>query len=239
MDKEDNDVKYIFIHIGKCSGSLVLINLIKNKINHIHIHHANKEKNTTPLDIELLKNKYPDSQLICVLRHPVDRWISAFNFKRNRCLSNSGHCKYWKEEKSGFTKYKTANQLAEEIYDEDGNINEHAYNFALNGSDHMKFGIYHYLQNIKENDNIIILKHENIKIDYEKYIYNNMHIPTEQCQPNPKRFDKISQKAYENLKKILEKDFETIDKLASYRFIDEKYKNLCHEIPISTTITND
>lgn len=150
-----------------------------------------------------MKNKYPDSQLICTLRHPVDRWISAFNFKRNRCLLNSIYCRYWKGEKSGFTKYKTANQLAEELYDEDGNINEHVYNFALNGCDHMKFGIYHYLKNIKENHNIIILKHENIKIDYEKYICNNMDIPTKQCQPNPKRFDKISQKAYENLKKFL------------------------------------
>ena len=58
----------VVIHIGKCGGSTVLSELISNNIEHTNIH--------------IQEAIYqPNKKYVIVLRNPVKRFISAFNWR--------------------------------------------------------------------------------------------------------------------------------------------------------------
>ena len=232
------DKNIVLMHVGKCSGTFLIHNIYKiiPKNNFIHIHHANQPINTLSPNPELLIKNRGVVKFICTFRHPIDRWVSAFNFKCNKFLTKNTPRGQWKNEKEGFQKYKTANNLAEQLYDDDGNPDENAHDFAINGCDHFKFNLNHYLCNFNKNHNVEVIRHEHINDDFLK-IFNVETIKIEgQLQPNPKKNDEITLKAYNNLKRFLKQEYDLINNFASYGFISEEYKQFCCGIPKSTKI---
>lgn len=226
----------ILIHVGKCSGTYLKMNLEKNNIVHHTVHHANMPYDIASPEPNLLTEQYGTDKFVCTFRHPIDRWISSFNFKYNLTVMKNKLFENWNEEKKGFMKYKTANNLAEQLYDKNGKPNTDAHNFASYGSDHLRFNLHHYLCNFNVNDNVKILRHEHIDDDF----YNTFNIKitkmSEYFQPNPKNKDKITMKAYNNLKRFLKEEYELINKFASFGFISEEYRQFCHGLPKFTKI---
>ena len=227
-------MKNIIIHIGKCSGTLLQYNLDLSKIDYTSIHHAN-QINPEPIIPEKLINGEDNYQLIFCIRHPIDRFISAFNFKFTlTVIKKVPH--YFKGELEGFRYFKTVQNLLEKLYNDDGSVNIKAIDFCSK-CDHISYGLHHYLKNFNNNYNIRIIRHENSQEDYKKIFNKEMFIPDNNLRPNFKSKIKsdikldstieITKKAYNNLKRFLKKDMEIITRLEEYNLITPEYKDFC------------
>jgi hypothetical protein len=97
----------------------------------------------------------------------------------------------------------------------------------------------HYLKYLDRHHKMCIIRHEYIKTDFESRFEKPFCYPDKQLQYNEKRYDTISLQAYCNLKRFLKEEFDLIDKLYAYGWIDKQYQELCHGNPISTAISPD
>ena len=237
-EEQNSSMKVILIHIGKCSGSLIQYNLKRDYITYATVHHSGNRPPAPSPNPDSLLQKYPGYQFICGVRHPIDRWVSAFNFCYTRAVIQKT-CDCRKDEIEGFRRYKTAQNMAENLYDSEGKPNARAQAFARAKSDHMPFGMNHYLKHFNRHHKMCIIRHEHIKTDFESRFEKPFRYPDKQLQYNEKRYDTISLQAYHNLKRFLKEEFDTIDRLYSYGWIDKEYRELCHGYPISTAIGPD
>lgn len=226
----------ILIHVGKCSGTFLELNLQKININYQVVHHANEPYDTQSPQPNLLAEQYNTTKFICTFRHPIDRWVSTFNFKYDLAVTKNRKEQQWDGERKGLLKYYTANNLAEQLYDNNGNPNADVHNFAANGCDHFKFNLNHYLCNFDENHDIKVIRHEHVDDDFLKTFNVEITKINKKLRPNPKSKDKISMIAYNNLKRFLKEEYDLIDNFASFGFISEEYRQFCHGLPKSTTI---
>jgi len=204
MIKNTENIK--LIHIGKCGGSTVSTILKNNNINFqlTHIEKANFDMN----------EKY-----VIVIRNPIKRFISSFNWRHKLVVQDKTQENRFKGEKEILQYYKTANHLAENIFDFD--INKTYIH-------HIKEDIHFYLGNFLtkcKKENILgIITTENMNHDIKHLfgIDNTLYI-----NKNSKNNTILSQLGYDNLTKYLEKDFECIHKLYSLGCLSkEQYDNL-------------
>lgn len=196
--------KQIFIHIGKCGGSTVRTSIS----NYVEIH-LNKVKFSE-------KHNY-----IIVLRNPIDRFKSAFYYRKLR-HKKSHTKKYLKNETKIFSKVKNVYDFTENLFNY--NIDE------VNGIAHIGENISYYLEPIIEHLNKDNVKHiftshfldedlKNVNPNYKpkKLKDNSENKPT-------KKFSDLSLK---NLNIFLEKDFEMIEKLNDKGLLtNQQYKIL-------------
>ncbi|MAP67653.1 MAG: hypothetical protein CMF80_08155 [Candidatus Marinimicrobia bacterium] len=239
-------MNYIIIHVGKCSGTVLNISLKYHKISFKVIHHAN-ERNPVPIIPNNLTNGKGDYQFIFCIRHPIDRFISAFNFKYTRLIIR-GKRDHFKGEIEGFKYFETIQKLAENLYNNDGSENLKAINFCSN-CDHIKYGLHHYLNNFNETYNIRVIRHEYLKEDYKNIFNKDIHLPEKNAQPNfisdiNSSFQKytkieITKKMYNNLKRFLKKDMDIIERLEKYNLITKEYKEFClNKLPNNIILTD-
>ena len=227
-------MKNIIIHVGKCSGTALIVSLNHQKINFEYIHHADNPNPQEIIPLNLIKD-LDNYQFIFCIRHPIDRFISAFNFKYT-CGIIRNERNHFQGEIEGFKFFKSIQNLAENLYLEDGKENSKAFNFC-NNCDHMKYGLHHYLKNFNDINNIKICRHEYLKEDYKNIFKQEIFLKEESYQPNfiskfnssYQKFTKveITQKMYANLKNFLKKDLEIIEKLAKDNLITEEYRDYC------------
>lgn len=91
--------EFIFVHAGKCGGSTIEALLKTNNIKHESIHCGTCNFN---------KNK----KYLILLRNPVERFISAFYWRKYLVEE----LKPDPEQKKFFQKYKSINDLCKELY---------------------------------------------------------------------------------------------------------------------------
>ena len=239
-------MNYIIIHVGKCSGTALTYSLTYHKISFISIHHANN-RNPEPIIPKNLINGKCDYQFIFTIRHPIDRLISAFNFKYTRGIIRRGN-DHFEGEIEGFKYFKTIQNLAENLYNKDGSENLEAINFCFN-CDHINYGLHHYLNNFNETYNIRVIRHEYLKEDYKNIFNKNIILPEENTQPNfisninskYRNYTKIeiTKKMYNNLKRFLKKDMDIIERLEKYNLITKEYKEFClNKLPNNIILTD-
>lgn len=235
-------MQFIIIHVGKCSGTALKKSLITHNIKARYIHHANEINPKPIIPSDLIKENNTDKFIFCI-RHPIDRFISAFNFKYTHGILKKMK-DHFEGEIEGFNYFKTVNNLAENLYDENGNENEYAFKFCSK-CDHIIYGLYHYLHNFDNTHNIKIIRHEHLYNDYKNIFKKDISLPNKNLQPNYiSKFSsvsktEISKKAYSNLKRFLKKDMDIIEKLAKYGCISEEYKDFClNQIPNNIIVTN-
>ena len=227
-------MKYIIIHVGKCSGTALKHSLKYHRINYYDIHHSSNV-NPKPIIPNNLISGVDNYQFLFCIRHPIDRLISAFNFKYTRVIIRKGK-DYFNGEVEGFKYFKTIQNLAENLYNDDGSENLIAMKFCSN-CDHIKYGLHHYLNNFNENYNIKIIRHEYLKEDYKNIFNKHMYLEDKSLQPNfisnvQSDYQKqtkieITKKMYNNLKRFLKKDLEMIERLEMYNLITKEYKEFC------------
>ena len=185
---------YVLIHIGKCSGTLLYNFLNKNDFKPKIIHHANYYKSYENNYLEIDFEEFKDKNIIVCMRHPISRLISAFNFKytcrilqnrRSLPIYSNGNQKNVDDEIKGFEYFENIQKLGETLYDESGIMNEKARKFCLS-CDHIDYGFHHYLKNMTNYNNIIVLRHEYLKDDCENNFGLVPDFPKNNLQPNYK-----------------------------------------------------
>ena len=194
------------VHIGKCGGESIkaILKKLNIKFESIHIKKCIFNSN----------KKY-----LIMLRNPINRFISAFYWRYKLVINDKLQSDRFKGEKETLEYYKSANNLAENIF-----------NFDINKSyiHHIKEDIYFYIGDflkICKKENIIgIITTETINND----ILNLYHIDNTIHKNKSYSYDKnLSTIGYNNLKKYLSKDYECISKLYDMGLLSqEKYNFL-------------
>jgi hypothetical protein len=199
---------YELIHIGKCGGSSVL-KLLRNlnyNINHIHV-------SKPEFDIN---KKY-----IITIRNPVDRFISAFNWRYHKVITTKEQKNRYKGEKKLLEYYGNVNALAEDLYKPNGKLNiklsskryyiHHLY-------EDINFYLGSFLNNCKKNNIRAVLLTETLDDDLKK----KFGIPKKNVPHKLKNkiYSKyLSDLGLSNLKRWLRKDYKCINRLFKKKII--------------------
>jgi hypothetical protein len=214
-----NDYIHI-IHIGKCAGGSVRKELKKHNIKYKETH--------------IDKHNFdPNEQYIILLRNPIQRIISAFNF-RKYVIEDKGWIKgkydapNWMNEleKSMLFRYKSINQLAEDIYDDNNNLKLDLRNWD-NYLRHVRENIHWHLieqGNFLKKMNINNIKGVIVTETYNEDMKNIFNIDsTIHSKKIKNKYDRhLSKKGYKNLKTWLKKDYECINILYNKNLISKK-----------------
>ena len=203
-----NTNNLVIIHIGKCGGSTLLKELDLNKIKYELVHVA--------------KVKYdPNKKYLIIIRNPIQRFISAFNWRYYLvCDSKIQENKYMNE-KNILNKYNNIDKLCHEL-----RVNKNIFNGSRNSYNyihHLKEDINFYLEyfiDICPKDNLLgVICTETLKVDL-KNIFNidlNVH-----DKNNDKYKKNINNMNYKILKDYLHKDYLIIDKMYNKGWINDK-----------------
>ncbi len=205
-----------FIHIGKCGGTTLLKEFKKNKISFRHIHINKFQYN-------------PKSSYLIVIRNPIKRFVSAFYWRYYKVVDSKEQEFSFKGEKGLLLKYKTINNYAENIYNEEGKLNNDFIlprKYIRHIVEDIHFYLGDFLNKVNPKNIKAVLLTENLKNDVYKYFH--FECSSNENDMNSKNYDKfLSEKAYNNLKKFLAKDYKCIDKLYKLKLInDDQYKIL-------------
>ena len=252
----------IIIHVGKCGGSSV--------------------KSVLPDTYKTLHATRPalgqNGKYVVVIRNPIDRFVSAFYHMYSAysvCDTvNQEALNHIEKNTQRFNLYKTANGLAEAIYDEEGKLNIDAHHL-ITRDDLPSVGIYikadsgttktliktHTIMDLVNDEGIETNQHMdnhlgmNIAWYIEDLIKNQPesivgvirceHIHGDvlsvlgfECKERRNSHtlhdnwgkpydDTLSDKAVNNLKRYLKKDYECLLTLKDLGLIDEEYYNFC------------
>jgi len=207
------------VHIGKCGGGSLTIELNKKNIKFALVH-CNKPK---------IKK---DFKYIILIRDPINRFISAFNWKMFRCLTEEGKnyqgmndaSKKNIKEVEGYKYWKNINNFAENLYDEKGNVNDAAIELIKN-SNHLKFDINFYMEEILpicDKNLCDVIRYEHYKDDINKVF--NIESITATSHVYDKRYSThVSDRGKKNLRHFLEKDYNCFHKLREKNIINDEY----------------
>ena len=196
------------IHIGKCGGSTVNHILKKNNIKHQTIHVSKPIFD-------------PNCKYLIVIRNPIDRFISAFNWRYKLVVLDKTQQKRFKFEKDTLQKYGCINNLAENI---------DSFDIDKSYIHHIKEDIHFYLNDFLgkcKKENIIgVITLEDLNNDI-KQICNISNDTVIHINNNKSKLDKcISDLGYDLLKKYLFKDYECINKLFIMGCLSDKQHNI-------------
>jgi len=178
------------IHVGKCGGSTVEQFLKKNNINFdvIHVQEA----------------KFIGGRYVLVLRNPIERFISAFNWRYRLVVEEKTQSDRFPGEKEVLESYGSVQNLCENI---------HSFDINRTYVHHLKEDINFYLGDFLRHctaDNILgVITTENLNADLFHLfgIRNSIHLK------HNKRDTILSNVQRDNLRAYLAKDYACIDKL--------------------------
>ncbi len=192
---------FVFVHLGKTGGTSVVNMLRKHQFNFdvIHVH----------------KIKYdPLKKYVLLLRDPIERFISAFNW-RYFLLVDDIQKKNWntstkpssKNELELLKKYNTPNALAEDINN---------FNYEKDYIHHINENLEFYFQNFPlPNKNIIgILNTKSLQEDFQHLFGINELLTREKQNSHYSTF--LSEQAKANLLKFLEKEYQIYANITSF-----------------------
>ena len=198
------------IHIGKCGGGSLKQELKKK----------NKDFKGCHCKKPIIKEKF---KYIILIRDPINRFISAFNWKMFKCTTKEVN-KNNINEIEGYKYWNDINNFAENLYDKNGNINDMALKLIEN-SNHLHFDINYYLEEILpfcNRNNCDIIRYEYYHNDISKVF--NIESISSKSHVYTKPYNKyISDKGIENLRKFLEKDYNCFHKLRKKNIINNEY----------------
>ena len=217
----DTEKELIYVHIGKCGGGTLRKALKKspiirkkfNKFTDIHIRKPPIKK----------KAKY-----IILLRNPLERSISAFNYQIKLMKLGSDDYRF-KHEHKILNKYKNLNNLAKKIIIKK-KLNLKCLN-EFNSLHHIRYNLDYYLndllKNIKSEQIFAVFSTENLddEIKQKLKIINKSY--TRKNNIKIKSQKKLSNISKINLRRVLKNEYKMIDKLSKlYDFKKPTYLEL-------------
>lgn len=200
------------VHIGKCGGGTVALaikqsTLISERFESIEITHINKVKYS--------ENK---SYLI-VIRNPIDRAISAFNWRYHLVVETEKQRDRFKGEWEILKKYSTLNSISEKIYDLDSGLLDRKVSREFKIIHHLRENISFYLSTmlryLRPGQVYGIIKQHSLATDCRLLLGTNIDIQHDKnhgstVDPLKKELSKLARL---NLRRFLHKDFVCILKL--------------------------
>jgi len=206
-----NNIDYVLIHIGKCGGNTIhrILKNLKYKI---------KKKNIQPVNFN------PNRKYIILIRNPISRFISAFNWRMYNVCDTKTQEHRFKGEANLLKKFKTVNTLAESLYESDGTlrINLLEKQFYIHHIyEDINFYIGDFL-NMCNPENIYgVILIETINKDLKNlFDVDSNTIP--HILKNKQYDTSLSELGYNNLKKYLHKDYSCIDKMYTMNLITKE-----------------
>lgn len=213
LNKKKNKVDKVFIHVGKCGGSSVIEELKKKDIKFFEKHVAK---------LKFRKNK----KYYIIIRNPISRFISAFDWRYKLVVEDEVQKDLFEGEYALLKKYGTVNNLAENIYNEKGELvldfrNDDFYIHHI--KEDIDFYLGDLLKKCKKKHILAVLATETLSEDLKKSFDITL---TSHLKKNKKK-NELSSLALNNLIKYLEKDFECIERLNDMDLLTEiQYKKL-------------
>lgn len=190
------------IHIGKTAGSSICFQLKKYNINFTNIHTSIPKYN-------------PKYKYIILLRNPIQRFISAFYWRKYLVFDSKKQKNRFHKEFKIFQKYNNINSFIQ-------NYNSKLYIHHI--KENISFYLSIFLQFCNKDNILGCITTEFINEDFYN-IFNkriNYHFKNNKIEK-----DKLTKENYIKLKKILEEDYKCINKLYEMGSLSEKqYKIL-------------
>ncbi|MEP3351535.1 MAG: hypothetical protein ABJN96_16485 [Marinomonas sp.] len=194
----------MLIHIGKCGGaSLRKAVLDSKKVKITGVVHTRKPY------------YFKGQNYYIVVRDPVARCISAFNWRYKIVVDDANQRTRFKGEYESLIKYKSFNELAEALYDDRGVLDKEASKDFEN-IHHLRERISFYLEDFLKicnpNDIKDIFVQESLNEDIERIL--GVSFDDKERKNNNNSYEKkITDKAEINLKKYIIKDYECLEYL--------------------------
>ncbi|MEY8847710.1 sulfotransferase family 2 domain-containing protein [Psychroserpens sp. XS_ASV72] len=214
--KKKHKTDKVFVHIGKCGGSSVLDEFKKRNMKF-------QEKHVAAFKFRK-KKKY-----CIIIRNPISRFVSAFNWRYKLVVEDEVQKDMFEGEHTLLKTYKNVNDLAENIYDENGNLvldfKSDAY-YIHHIKEDIDFYIGNLLKKCKKKHIMAVLATETLSDDLERHfgISLNSHLKKN------KKDKYLSPLALKNLTRYLEKDFACIERLNTLGCLtSEQYKLLSNK----------
>lgn len=178
-----------FLHIGKTGGTAIKVCLKKLRDDNIILH----KHNITLPDIP------KDDKVFFILRNPITRFVSGFNSRQRK-----GAPRYFfpwtKQEEAAFTKFNTANELAESLSSKNNETKTSA-ELAMRNIQHVKESYYKWIINdqyfeSRKKDILFIGFQEDLDSDFKK-LKTILKLPEEFTLPT-NEVEKHSSPEYQN-----------------------------------------
>lgn len=204
----------VMIHVGKCAGGSVRTALSSVGIRFEEIH-------IQPFRIARGR------RYLILLREPVSRMISAFNYRRKLLVEQEIEWDRFPGELEVLQRYSTLDELAECLFDDQGNKNEDAF-ADLNKLHHCKENIAYYFQEITLMDLTPMVKgvlfQENLQSDFVRVFRVPVDMGHEKKigHSMPTTLSALGER---NLIRALSADYEIIDGLVAAKLISSDFWN--------------
>jgi len=209
---------FTLIHIGKCGGSTVTFLLEENNFNFNAIHAQ--------------RVRYePDIKYLIVLRNPVERFVSAFYWRKYLLELNE---KQKSDELKFLQKYDSVDNLCNNLYTKNGDLNSSTSDeinckYGNAGHpEHYAMGLDYYIGDFVKQCNprniIGIICTETLNHDISKIFGIECHVHKKN---NKEHKQQVSKQSKLILKKYLHKDYAVIENLNDSNLLSEtQYKIL-------------
>lgn len=197
----------IFVHIGKCAGKSLWRNLLQSPLvwqfKSIHRIHSQSPPYCS------------ECKYVIVLRNPVRRLISAFNWRHKILMEDGRQLTRFYGEYSVLKKYGNINSLAEQLF-ENGVLNPEVVQ-DLRKIHHLKEDINYYLRkllpHLRKDQIYCLLTTENLDEDIATKLLVTSSLRVHSNESYGNKFEQLSHEAKTNLTRYLAADYESIRKL--------------------------
>ena len=200
------------VHIGKCGGSTVRLAISQSvflaaKFDKVEFTHISQVKYSQ-------HQKY-----LIVIRNPVDRAISAFNWRYHLVVETEQQKERFEGEWHILKKYSTLNAISERLYTIDSDSLNQDVSREFKVIHHLREDISFYLSDmldqLRPSQVYVIIKQHSIASDCNSLLGPNVNIQHEKRHGDnvPPLKKELSELARRNLRRYLHKDFVCILKL--------------------------
>ena len=203
-----------FVHVGKCGGSSVksALKSLRIPFEEVHIQPAVWT---------------PRASYWILLRDPIDRALSAFNWRHRLVITEGTQQHRFPGERAILSRWGNLNALAEALFDEGGRPNEEAIQ-EFRTIHHLKESIGFYFQrfNIAKHAGQIqsVLFQESLAEDFKRTFQADL--PSNRLKHNPNS-STLSARAESNLRRVLASDYAVIEALhAAGHISQDRYESI-------------
>ncbi|MCH2094032.1 MAG: sulfotransferase family protein [Rhodobacteraceae bacterium] len=217
----DHDACLVYVHIGKCGGASLWSAIRKSD------RIANSFRSVRKIHVEkppILKR----ARYAIVLRNPVVRAVSAFNW-RYKLVVEDGKREKFPNEREILKKYQTINTLSENLYDADGLNTQvaHDFNHIHHLHENISFYLTDLLKSVSREQIFFVLSTETLDADVAALtgikkvarIHENAH-------KTDTRKKALTTSGRANLKRFLADDYQAIEDLLSLNHTTQTEKNV-------------
>lgn len=212
----------VYIHVGKCGGTSLGESIMRSQFLHDRFASISKVHFEKP---PILKRSY----YLLVLRNPISRAISAFNWRYKLVVEDKIQKDRFVGEYEILSRYGSLNSLAEQLYVNDALDPIVADNFRsiAHLNEDISFYLSELLDHIAPEQFFAVLTTEFLAQEIDNYLKVKDVKRINEHAPNVQQVKmELSQTGRGNLKKFLHKDYDVVRRLLAYTALNSDQKKV-------------